>query len=203
MYVMDFSFPLLKRGRLLASVCGCTLLCFLFFPPELFSEQRPVAVNRYRVEAAFLRNFAHYVAWPSYVFDQVNTPWNICILGPNPFNDFLETTFAGRSEQGRTFNVIYAEDLDLLPPCQIVFITFQDPEKRRSALEKLRDKPVLTVSEASGFLQEGGIIELEVGERISMHVNLDQANYVALHIQTKMLEVSENVLENGKVRKMR
>jgi hypothetical protein len=67
----------------------------------------------------------------------------------------------------------------------------------------LKDKPVLTVAEASDFLKEGGIIRFQVGDRVSMSVNLDQARTVSLSIQTKMLEVSEQVLENGVVRKAR
>ena len=36
-----------------------------------------------------------------------------------------------------------------------------------------------------------------------MSVNLDQARSASLHIQTKMLEVSHQVLENGVIREMR
>jgi hypothetical protein len=162
-----------------------------------------VAVNPYRVEAAFLRNFAHYVTWPPYAFGENNTTWHIGILGPDPFNDFLEHTFRGRTEQGRSFKIFRADTLDRLPPCQIVFIAIRNAAKRRAALDKLKNRPVLTVGEASDFLKEGGIIRFQVGERVKMSVNLDQAKSASLRIQTKMLEVSDRVLENGVLRKMR
>ena len=46
-------------------------------------------------------------------------------------------------------------------------------------------------------MQEGGIIRFQVGDRVEMSINLDQARAVSLLIQTKMLEVSIEVLENG------
>ena len=36
-----------------------------------------------------------------------------------------------------------------------------------------------------------------------MSINLDRARAASLSIQTKMLEVSNNVIENGKVHKVR
>lgn len=184
-------------------IVSLMLLLCMWQPPMLASGQQIAAVNPYRVEAAFLRNFTHYVTWPPHAFDQDSTPWHIGILGPDPFREFLEHTFEGRTEQGRSFKIFRADRLDQLPPCHIVFIAFQDAVKRRTALDKLKDKPVLTVSEASGFLKEGGIIRFQVGDRVGMSVNLDQARSSSLSIQTKMLEVSDKVLENGVVRKMR
>jgi hypothetical protein len=180
-------------------------LVFLFFlrPQPMAAAQEFTAVNPYRVEAAFLRNFARYVTWPSHAFDENDAPWHIGILGPDPFNDFLESTFRGRTEQGRAFEIFRADRLDELPTCQILFIAFRDGAKRRAVLAELKNKPVLTVGEASDFLSEGGIIRLHVRDRVSMSVNLDQARYAALSIQTKMLEVSELVIENGVIRKLR
>jgi len=191
------------RIRYVAWLAGLVLMFCLQQKPILAVGQEFVAVNPYRVEAAFLRNFAHYVTWPPHAFDQDSTPWHIGILGPDPFREFLEHTFAGRSEQGRSFKIFRADRLDKLPPCHIVFIAFHDAVKRRAALEKLKDKPILTVGEASDFLREGGIIRFQVRDRIGMSVNLDQARAASLIIQTKMLEVSDKVLENGVVRKMR
>jgi YfiR/HmsC-like len=191
------------RFRQVGWLAGLILVLCLQQQPICAAGQELFAVNPYRVEAAFLRNFAHYVTWPPQAFRENSTPWHIGILGPDPFSGFLEHTFKGRTEQGRPFKVFRADRLDGLPPCQIVFIAFHDDAKRRAALDKLKDKPVLTVGEASDFLREGGIIRFEVDDRIRMSVNLDQARSASLSIQTKMLEVSDQVLENGVVRKMR
>lgn len=176
-----------------------SILLILLIVPGLALPQE----NPYKVKAAFLRNFAHYVNWPYSAFPDSAAPWYIGVLGPDPFGNTLEATFDGRSEQGRSFMVFRATSLEDLPPCHIVFIAYPDAGKRRAALNALRNKSVLTVGDAPDFLDEGGVIGFEVGERVSMNINLDQARVAALTIQTKMLEVSTGILENGVFRRMR
>lgn len=109
----------------------------------------------------------------------------------------------GRTEQGRSFEVFRAETLDQLPSCQMVFLAYKDDTRRRAVLDKLKNKPVLTVGDAPEFLREGGTIRFEVDDRVRLSINLDQARIAALTIQTRMLEVSSEVLDNGVVRRMR
>jgi len=66
-----------------------------------------------------------------------------------------------------------------------------------------RDKAVLTVATEPDFLEEGGIVRFRETDRVEMGVNLDQARAVSLKIQSKMLEVAFEVLDNGKVRRRR
>ena len=159
--------------------------------------------NPFKVKAAFLRNFAHYVNWPNEVFSNSASPWCIGILGPDPFGEMLETVLAGRTEKGRGFTILRANRPEELGGCQIVYIAYADASARRAALRVLKDKPILTVGDAPDFLTEGGIIRFQVGERVSMSINLDQARAVLLEIQTQMLEVSSEILENGMIRNLR
>jgi hypothetical protein len=176
---------------------------FLFCLPCFAAGQEFDETNPTKVEAAFLRNFARYVTWPAHAFAGDNSPWNICILGRDPFGEVLEKTFKGRTEQGRTFEIFRAYTLDELPPCQIVFVAYQDASRRRAAIAGLKNRPVLTVADAPRFLQEGGIIRFQVSDHVAMDINLDQARSASLKIQTKMLEVAHEVLENGVVRRRR
>jgi hypothetical protein len=178
-------------------------LLWMLHPLGLVASQELAPTNPNRVKAAFLRNFAHYVNWPIDAFPGPRTPWHICVLGPDPFGDILETSLKGRTEQGRSFEVFRAETLDQLPACQIVFLTYKDDARRRAVLDKLKNKPILTVGDAPEFLREGGTIRFQVDDRVRLSINLDQARIAALVIQTRMLEVSSEVLDNGIVRKMR
>jgi hypothetical protein len=179
-----------------------TLLLMIYLP-GLAAGQELLTASPNKVKAAFLRNFTRYVRWPPDAFSDDRSPWRICVLGHDPFGDVLDKTLASRLEQGRAFQIFRAEDLNELPRCQIVFIGYKDAEKRRSALTILKKSPVLTVSDAPEFLQEGGIIQFQVGDRVEMSINLDQARAASLTVQTKMLEVSREVVENGVVRNWR
>lgn len=63
-------------------------LCLVCGSGVVASQEMALA-NPNRVKAAFLRNFAHYVSWPSAAFTDSSTPWHFCVLGPDPFGDIL------------------------------------------------------------------------------------------------------------------
>jgi hypothetical protein len=178
-------------------------LLILLYLPVLAWGQELAAENPNKVKAAFLRNFAHYVTWPTEALPESSSPWHIGILGQDPFGEVLELTLKGRTEQGRPFEVFRADTLGKLPKCQIIFVAYENAAMRRAVLGELKDKPVLTVGDAPEFLREGGVIRFQVEDRVRMSINLDQARSVALTIQTRMLEVSSDVLESGVVRKVR
>jgi hypothetical protein len=178
-------------------------LLLLFCLPRLATGQEFGKVNPRKVEAAFLRNFTHYVTWPSHAFANDHSPWHICTLGGDPFGKDLEQVFEGRREQERLFKIFRAETLAELPQCQIVFVAYKISINRRAALAELQSRPVLTVGDAAQFLQEGGIIRFDVTDHVEISVNLDQARSASLTIQTKMLEVSHEVVKNGVVRRRR
>lgn len=191
------NFRLLLRQRL-----WTVPLLFTLSPILAASLEEPMQ-NPYKVQAAFLRNFAHYVTWPNQALAEDGTSWRIGILGKDPFGDTLEATFKGRMEQGRSFEIVRANSIDELPPCHIVYLATPDPGQRRAALAKLKDKPTLTVSAEPSFLNEGGIIQFQVTDKVRMSINLDQAQSASLTIQTKMLEVSSGILQNGTIRQAR
>jgi hypothetical protein len=194
---------LFRAGKQWVRLAGPAALLMLM--PGFWTAQGQglVVTDPGKVEAAYLRNFAHYVEWPSGAFAGPRSPWCIGILGPNPFGDVLEKTLRGRTEQGRPFEIRRSDNPEEMKECQIVFIAYRNPARRRAALAEFRDKPVLTVSDTEDFLRDGGIIRFEVGDRVSMSINLDRARSASLKIPTKMLEVSDYVVENNEVRRLR
>lgn len=194
-----------SRVALLRSWAGRWAIGLLFFfhQPSLVVGQELATGNPNKVKAAFLRNFAHYVTWPIEAFPDRRSPWRICILGRDPFGEVLEITFKGRTEQERSFEIFRAETMDKLPECQILYVASNNPATRRAALGGVKGKAVLTVGDAPEFLKEGGVIRFQVGDRVGMSINLDQARAASLTIQTRMLEVSNEVLENGAIRNVR
>src|SRR5512147_2223822 len=66
------------------------VLCLLQMPD--FAAGQKFVEDPYKVEAAFLRNFARYVTWPAGAFAHARSPWRVGILGRDPFGDVLEKT---------------------------------------------------------------------------------------------------------------
>jgi hypothetical protein len=185
------------RVRWARATCLLLLCCL----PAAAAGQDHVAPSPREVEAAFLRNFAHYLSWPSEAFADARSPWRVCLLGDGAFEEVLRRTFAGRTEQGRSFEVVRAESATGLPQCQIAVVLLASSEQRRAALAVLSRRPILTVGDAPGFLEEGGIIRFQVSDHVEFAINLDEAHAASLVIQTKVLEVAREVVEGGVVRR--
>jgi hypothetical protein len=178
-------------------------LLLLLLVPGLGAAQEMPPQDPDRVKAAFIRHFAHYVTWPPEALPAEGASWCVGVLGADPFGEALESALKGRTEQGRPFRIVRADAVEQLPPCHIVFVAYKDAVKRRAALGGLRNKPVLSVGDAPEFLHEGGVVQFQVSDRVRMSINLDQARTVSLTIQTRMLEVCSDVLENGVIRHVR
>jgi hypothetical protein len=192
----------IKPNSLLRWV-GLFMASWLCYPLPPLKAEDFSKVDSWAVEAAFLRNFTRYVSWPESAFADSASPWRICVLGSDPFGEILEKTFRDHTEKGRPFSIIRGSDPTQLRQCQIVYIALKISMNRRAALAELKDLPVLTVSNANGFLREGGIIKFEVANYVRMNIDLDHARTAALSIQTKMLEVAGLVIDKGKIHRVR
>jgi len=51
----------------------------------------------YEVKAAFLYNFTKFITWPEEAFTGESDPFIIGILGPDPFNNYLNDIIRGES----------------------------------------------------------------------------------------------------------
>jgi hypothetical protein len=178
-------------------------MLFLWLPLCFAADEAQAKVNPARIEAAFLRNFARYVSWPTQAFSDDQAPWRICVLGGDPFGGTLEETLTGRVEQGRPFIVVHPNTSADIRSCHVVFVAHRGSESRRAILAELASRPILTVSDAPEFLQEGGVIRFQVSDHVEFSVNLDQANSASLKIPTKVLEVANEIVENGVARRRR
>jgi hypothetical protein len=178
-------------------LAALSVLLALCCRPCLATAEESARANPPKIQAAFLRNFTHYITWPDHAFASDRSPWRICVLGGDPFGDVLDDTFKGRTEQGRPFEIFRVDAATAIPDCQIVFVAYRGSTSRRAALADLAKLPVLTVGDAPEFLQEGGMIRFLVSDHVDFGVNLDRARSASLKVQTKMLEVAHEVVENG------
>jgi hypothetical protein len=157
-----------------------------------------------KVKAAYLLNFVRYVTWPTNAVPEGETAWMIGIVGDDTLADTVEKTLQGHKVRHHPFRIVRAAKAEDLPPCQMVFLAMQDASARLTALARYRGKPVLTIGGAPEFLKEGGMIRFRsVGQTLRMDLDLGEARAAQLAIDTKMIEVAYEVLENGRSIKRR
>lgn len=150
------------------------------------------AFDEYQVKAAFLYNFAKFVAWPQGTFVNYNDPIVICIVGQNPFGSTLEGMVQDKKVGDRAFVVRRLGDTQQGKGCQILFIGAGEWKRVRALLDALKGAPVLTVGETDDFTSSGGIIAFQLeGPRVRIQIALEPADRAKLRISSKLLSLAE------------
>jgi hypothetical protein len=152
----------------------------------------------YQVKAVFLFNFAQFVDWPADAFPASDAPLVICVLGDDPFGPFLDQTVANERLRGRPFQVRRYQRVDPIPTCHILFISRSTADRPEAILAGLKHRPIVTVSDADGFAQRGGMIRFVTDRnRVRLQINLEAVDAAHLTISSKLLRVAEIIPRTG------
>src|SRR5690348_13868702 len=128
--------------------------------------------TEYRVKAVFLFNFAQFVDWPADAFADSAAPFVIGVLGSDPFGELLDQTVLGEQLRGRPFEVRRYHTVDEITACHILFIHQPDGDRVGEILRRLRDRPILTVSDDADFAEQGGMVRFVTDRnRIRREIN--------------------------------
>jgi hypothetical protein len=164
----------------------CALL-LLLAPSAIHAQSK-----EYQVKAAFLYNFAQFVSWPETAFTNADEPFQIGILGENPFGGDLNETVRGEAIHGHRIAIVESRRAESLADCQIVFISKAEAAHAADVFSKLGSKPILTVSEISGFTRHGGVINFyRDGSKVRFEINPDAAEKNSLKLGSELLSVGK------------
>ena len=151
-----------------------------------------------QVKAVFLFNFAQFVDWPADAVPDSQAPLVIGILGEDPFGDFLDATVRGERRGSRPFAVHRYQRVDDITRCDILFINRSAGDAPGEILARLRNRPILTVSDADRFAERGGMIRFVTDRsRIRLQINPAAAEAAHLTISSKLLRVAEVLPRTG------
>jgi len=149
------------------------------------------AFNEYQVKAAFLYTFAKFVEWPPQAFSSPSAAIAICVLGDDPFGNFLDDAVKGKTVGDRPLAVFRMADLPAGRECKILFITASERRRMTALLASVAAPGLLTVGDTAEFTAQGGVIGLQLdGERIRLLVNLTAAEKAKLRISSRVLSLA-------------
>jgi hypothetical protein len=153
-------------------------------------------LDEYKLKAAFIYNFAKFVEWPPSCFSGAQSPIRLCVLGVDPFEGEIKSLEAKRIGE-RALVVRYAEKVEEIQECHIVFIGISEKDRIDSVLNALKGSPVLTISDIDGFANLGGMIGLiNAQDKVRFEVNLGAARLAKIEVSSKLLKLANRVLEN-------
>jgi hypothetical protein len=154
-------------------------------------------VGEYQVKAAYLLNFARFVAWSAEALPAA-APLRIVIVGDDPFDGALEQVIYGKLANGHPIQLGHSRWNEVLPPCHVVFISNSEERHLSQILRSLEGRSVLTVSDIDRFALRGGIIEFRmVGNRVRFDINEGPAAAARLGLSSKLLGVARLVFSTG------
>jgi hypothetical protein len=156
------------------------------------AQQQRGRPTQYDVEAVYLFQFGKFVQWPT--APASNEPFDICIIGRDPFAETLDNTIAGETIGKSPLKDERIDTTDDAKRCRILFISASEDAHLDEILGRLGKSPVLTVSDVPGFLARGGMIQFVVQDnRVRFDINVATAKRAGLAVSSQLLKVAAAV----------
>lgn len=148
-------------------------------------------VSEPELKAAYLFNFARHVEWPVDAFPRENAPFVVAILGRADAAEAVERALAGKSVQGRSFEIRRAAGVDGLKGAHLAYVSSGGDIEIKAILKAVEGTRTLTVGESPDFLRAGGVMSFFVEDRkLRFEVNLKGADRAGLVVSSKLLRIA-------------
>jgi len=149
------------------------------------------------IKTALLYKFIKFVEWPAGApTGATPSTIDICIVGDKDIFETASVLFKKASSASITYAPILESPKNVAGHCRVVFIGQGEAGAIRDILAQLKNKPVLTVSDAEDFITRGGIIGFVMAnDTVKFEVNTKAAAAAGIRIEATMLETALRVLD--------
>lgn len=135
----------------------------------------PSIVTEYQLKAVYLFNFTKFIKWPETSFDNDNSPYSICVLGEDPFQEKLDLAVQNETVHKRSVTVqrLKTGSTAKIKSCHILFISRSEQKSLNDILAQLHQAPILTVSDMDDFVSQGGMIGFYLLKNTKVRFSID------------------------------
>jgi hypothetical protein len=183
-------------GRSRRLRCGLGLAVW-WLAGGLGAAAQPVALE-YQLKAVFLFNFAQFVDWPPRAFANRGSSLVIGVLGDDPFGPYLTETVRDETVHHRPLVVEHYRRVEEVKDCHVLFISRSETAQWGRIFAGLKGRNILTVSDADGFAEHGGMIRFVTeNNKIRFRINLAAVKAADLTISSQLLRPAEIVRTGG------
>lgn len=151
----------------------------------------PPDVNQ--AKANMLWNIAKFVEWPALPEDR-SQPLVFTILGEDDLAAAIAGLLSSRTVNGRPVFVRFARRPQDARGSQILYLAASESSQMGTVLAAVDTSAVLTVSDAPGFAEHGGMVGFATdGARVRFEVNRNVAERNGLKLSAKLLSLAHLV----------
>jgi hypothetical protein len=173
------------RKRSLKLFITIWISCFLC-SSTVFGAQ---SADIYSLKAALVYNFAKFTKWPN---NTINENLSVCY-----FNDLYKSSMerlSGKKVSKYFISINKIENIVDVDQCHLIYIDRSMRDVLNRLFLKVKGKSILTVSDISGFYDEGGMIEVTVKEnKIRFLINLNPVNESKIVLSSQLLKLAVEV----------
>jgi hypothetical protein len=148
----------------------------------------------YVVKSALLEKFTKYVEWPEECnMNNTQEPFVISVLGENPFEKTLETTYTSKRILNKQVKINYIKNISEIQGCHILFISESESHQLTQILSYTKKYPILIVGDNENYGLRGVHINLYLtaDETIHFEINLKAVKESKLKISTLLLDYAK------------
>ncbi len=173
-----------------------TAILFSVFAVSSAFAQVHAAGTESLIKAVMLRKFVEFVEWPEANAPRKLLRANVCVYGDS---DIMDTAVVFSKTSEKSTLKYGMEHIDTLnfpaSKCQIVFIGNVSESAMGDAIEKLKTRSVLTISDSSEFVEKGGMVGFVVVDgRLRYNINNSAFNEAGLKVDAQLLEIANKVV---------
>ena len=148
----------------------------------------------YAVKAAFLYKFGSFVEWPATAFASPTSPFQLCVVGEDPFGAALDKAVSGQQIARRPVEVRRLKTVKPDSGCHIAYLAASETQRLAQIIEALRGSSVLTVSDGRSPGVATGIINFVIkDDRVRFDIDDEAAAQNRLALSSKLLSVALSV----------
>jgi hypothetical protein len=147
------------------------------------------------VQATFLPKFARYVAWPAARQPAPGAPFQLCVIGRDPYGQLLDVAAVAEQIDGHGVTVRRLPDERSAETCHLAFVRGQQPADTGRLLLALRNLPVLTITDQRAGPQRGMIHFTNISGRVRFFINDAEAAQRGLTISSRLLALAAGVTQ--------
>jgi hypothetical protein len=151
----------------------------------------PGPVQETDLKAAALYNIIAFTDWPESAFSSAEAPLVIGVLGQTPITTPLARIVAKETRRGRPLTLLHVSTLTQAKGCHVLFLASSEMSRWRASRDQLSGLPILTVSDADKFAEQGGAVQFAIElNRLHLNVNLSSVRASGLTISSKVLRLA-------------
>jgi hypothetical protein len=173
---------------------GLQIILFLLLLSSSFMSYAASIAKEYQIKAVFLYNFANFIRWPYSAFSHYQAPFNICILGDDPFQQGIDVMVENEDVKGHLVKVKRFQNIENVDNCQILFISQSEKFYLKQIFFSIQQRPILTVSDMDNFVTQGGMIQFfKKNRRVRFYIAIDTLKEAGLKASVNLLRIAKIV----------